>query len=225
MPRTIARTLAVSWLLAATAALAQSSAITISCGDCSVFQGLQVLLDGADMGANQPMRIVNVAPGKHEVKVIKWNGPFTTEALYTGVVDFPAGTELRARASKGKLDIYGSGPYTPPPPVARGPSEEQVADARAKLGEAKEYLVELKERVEDGDDDCLSRLAGRLGALEDALDDARQVTERAAVDTALGKALEAQKVLGTRCHRRNVQRWSKPLDRVVARLQGASREL
>src|SRR6476620_7042341 len=119
-------------------AFAQNAAINISCGECGVFQSIQVVFDGQDMGANQPMRIVDVAPGAHEVKVIKWKSPFATEVLYTGIVDFPSGTELRAKATKGKLDIYGKGSYTPPAPVVEGPSAEQIQAARDLIAEAKE---------------------------------------------------------------------------------------
>ena len=68
-------------LLSVTAsiAFAQNAAISISCGECGVFQAIQVVFDGQDMGANQPMRIVDVSPGDHEVKVIKWKSPFATE--------------------------------------------------------------------------------------------------------------------------------------------------
>ena len=103
--------------LVASVSFAQNAAISISCGDCGVFQSIQVVFDGQDMGAHQPMRIVDVSPGEHEVKVIKWKSPFATEVLYTGIVNFPAGTELRAKATKGKFDIYGKGAYTPPAPV------------------------------------------------------------------------------------------------------------
>ncbi len=203
-------------------ALAQSSAMTVSCGECSPFQSIQVVFDGHDMGANQPMRIVDVAPGEHEVKVIKWKSPFTTEVLYTGVVNFPPGVELRARASKGKLDIYGKGPFAP---VAQGPSAAQVEAARDLIEEAKESLDELQERVEDGDDDCTSKLLGRLGALEDALGEASRNTNRAWVDAAVARAVEAQKVINNKCEKRSSKKWSKPIERVVARLQTANRSL
>src|SRR6476620_12328688 len=95
-------------------AFAQNAAINISCGDCGIFQSIQVVFDGQDMGANQPLRITDISPGDHEVKVIKWKSPFATEVLYTGIVNFPAGTELRAKATKGKLDIYFKVSHPPP---------------------------------------------------------------------------------------------------------------
>jgi len=211
--------------LVASLALAENSAISISCGECGVFQSIQVVFDGQDMGANQPMRITDVSPGEHEVKVIKWKSPFATEVLYTGVVNFPAGTELRAKATKGKLDIYGKGAYTPPPPVVQGPSAEQVEAARGLLDEAKESLDELQERLEDSDEDCTGKLLGRLGALEDALGEAQRSTNRGWVDAAISRAIEAQKVINGKCSKRAAKKWSKPMDRVVSRLQNANRYL
>jgi hypothetical protein len=203
-------------------ALAQNGAITISCGECGAFQSIQVVFDGQDMGANQPMRIIDVVPGEHEVKVIKWKSPFTTEVLYTGMVNFLPGLELRAKATKGKLDIYGKGPYTP---AVQGPTAEQVEAARGFIAEAKESLDELQEKVEDGDDDCTSKVLGRLGALEDTLGEASRNTSRAWVDAAVAKALDAQKLINGKCDKRSSKKWSKPIDRVVARLQNANRYL
>jgi predicted S18 family serine protease len=211
--------------LVSLSAFAQNSAISISCGECGVFQSIQVVFDGQDMGANQPMRITNVAPGDHEVKVIKWKSPFATEVLYTGIVNFPAGTELRAKATKNKLDIYGRGDYTPPAPVVQGPSAEQVAAARDLIAEAKESLDDLQEKLEDSDEDCTTKLIGRLGSLEDALSDAERSTGRGEVDAAIQKAFDAQKVIMGKCSKKASKKWSKPMDRVVARLQGASKYL
>ena len=212
----------LSLCLLAVPAFAQNSAISISCGDCNPFQAIQVLLDGADIQTNASVRIIDIAPGQHEVKVVKWVSPFATDVLFSGVVNFPPNIELRAKATKDKLDIYGRGPYTAP---VTGPSGGQVAAARSSLGEAKEYLEELKERVEDGDDACSAKVSGRLGALEDALADATNQTDRGMVDFALGKAVEAQKVVNSKCGRRTAQKWARPMDRVVARLQAASRAL
>jgi hypothetical protein len=209
-------------------AFAQNAAINISCGECGVFQSIQVIFDGQDMGANQPLRITDVAPGDHEVKVIKWKSPFATEVLYTGIVNFPAGTELRAKATKGKLDIYGKGAYTPPPPpepVVQGPSVEQINAARDLIAEAKESLDDLQEKLEDSDEDCTTKLIGRLGSLEDALSDAERSTGRGEVDAAIQKAFDAQKVIVGKCSKKASKKWSKPMDRVVARLQGASKYL
>lgn len=211
--------------LLASAAFAQTSAISISCGECGVFQSIQVVFDGQDMGANQPMRITEVSPGQHEVKVIKWKSPFATEVLYTGMVDFPAGTELRAKATKGKLDIYGKGSYTPPAPVVQGPSAEQIEAARDLIEEAKESVDDLQDKLEDSDEDCTTKVIGRLGSLEDALSDASRSTGRGEVDAALQRALDAQKVILGKCSKRSSKKWSKPMDRVVARLQNASRYL
>ena len=211
--------------LVASVSFAQNAAINISCGDCGVFQSIQVVFDGQDMGANQPMRIVDIVPGEHEVKVIKWKSPFATEVLYTGLVNFPAGTELRAKATRGKLDVYGKGTYTPPAQVVTGPSAEQVEAARGFIGEAKESVDELQERLEDSDEDCTSKLLGRLGSLEDALDDADRSTRRGEVDTALQRAFDAQKLVLSKCSKKSSKKWSKNLDRVVARLQHASKYL
>lgn len=211
--------------LVSLSAFAQNSAISISCGECGVFQSIQVVFDGQDMGANQPMRITDISPGDHEVKVIKWKSPFATEVLYTGIVNFPAGTELRAKATRGKLDIYGKGDYTPPAPVVQGPSAEQVAAARDLIAEAKESLDDLQEKLEDSDEDCTTKLIGRLGSLEDALSDAERSTGRGEVDAAIQKAFDAQKVILGKCSKKASKRWSRPMDRVVARLQGASKYL
>ena len=211
--------------LVASVAFAQNAAINISCGDCGIFQSIQVVFDGQDMGANQPMRIVDVAPGDHEVKVIKWKSPFATEVLYTGMVNFPAGTELRAKATKGKLDIYGKGAYTPPAPEATGPSAEQLDAARGLLDEAKDSVDELQEKLEDSDEDCSSKLLGRLGSLEDSLGDAKRSTGRNEVDTALQRAFDAQKLILGKCSKRAAKKWSKPMDRVVAKIQNASKYL
>ncbi|MFZ5441806.1 MAG: hypothetical protein ACOZQL_17515 [Myxococcota bacterium] len=208
-----------------TAALAQTGAITISCGECNAFQSIQVVLDGQDMGANQPMRVINVSPGDHEVKVIKWKSPFATEVLYTGMVNFLPGTELRAKATKGKLDIYGKGAWAPPPPPVTGPSREQLDEARALVDDAKENVDELQERVEDADDDCTGKLLGRLGSLEDALGDAQRATNRNTVDAALQRALDAQKLISSRCEKRSSKKWNRNIERVVAKLQGAARVL
>lgn len=211
--------------LVSTAALAQSGALTISCGDCGAFQAIQVLLDGQDMGTNQPVRLINVSPGEHEVKVIKWKSPFATEVLSTGMVNFLPGTELRAKATKGKLEIYGKGAWTPPPPPVTGPTREQLDDARALLDDAKEDLDELQEKVEDADDECTGKLLGRLGSLEDALGDALRAPGRAAVDAALQRALDAQKVISARCEQRSAKKWGRTVDRVVGKLQAAARGL
>ena len=211
--------------LVASVSFAQNAAINISCGDCGVFQSIQVVFDGQDMGANQPMRIVDVAPGEHEVKVIKWKSPFATEVLYTGMVNFPAGTELRAKATKGKLDIYGKGSYTPPAPVVTGPSQEQVDAARGFLDEAKESVDDLQEKLEDSDEDCTTKLLGRLGSLEDALSDAQRSTGRGEVDAALQRAIDAQKLILGKCSKRASKKWGKSIDRVVAKVQNASRYL
>jgi hypothetical protein len=219
------RLAAVLVSLVASVASAQNAAISISCGECGVFQSIQVVFDGKDMGANQPMRIVDVAPGEHEVKVIKWKSPFATEVLYTGVVNFPAGTELRAKATKGKLDIYGKGAYTPPPPPVVGPSAEQLEAARDLIAEAKDSLDDLQDKLEDSDEDCTTKLLGRLGSLEDAIGDAQARTGRGEVDAAIARAFDAQKIILGKCSKRAAKKWSKPMDRVVARLQGASRYL
>jgi hypothetical protein len=211
--------------LAASFAFAQNSALSVSCGECGVFQAIQVIFDGRDMGANQPMRITDISPGEHEVKVIKWKSPFATEALYTGMVNFPPGTELRAKATKGKLEIYGKGAYTPPAPVVQGPSAEQLEAARGFIEEAKDSVNDLQDRLEDADDDCIDRLLGRLGSLEDALEDAQRRTGRNEVDAALQRAFDAQKVIVGKCSKKSSKKWSKPIDRVVARLQSASRYL
>ena len=79
--------------------------------------------------------------------------------------------------------------------------------------------------MESSDDECVGKLAGRLGSLSDAVEDARGQTDRGWVDAATNKALDAQKVLSTRCGKRNISKWSRPLNRVVARLQSASRSL
>ncbi|MFT3712659.1 MAG: hypothetical protein QM817_33840 [Archangium sp.] len=208
-----------------TVAVAQNSAISISCGECSPFQSIQVVFDGQDMGANQPMRIIDVSPGQHEVKVIKWKSPFTTEVLYTGMVDFPKGTELRAKATKGKLDIYGKGAYTPPAPVVTGPTQEQVDAARGLVDDAKEQLDELQEKVEDADDECSGKVLGRLGSLEDAMGEALRATSRESIDAAVNRALDAQKTINAKCEKRSTKKWSKNMERVVARLQNASRSL
>lgn len=211
--------------LVASFASAQNSAINISCGECGVFQTIQVIFDGQDMGANVPMRITDVSPGEHEVKVIKWKSPFATEPLYTGIVNFPAGTELRAKATKGKLDIYGKGAYTPPAPVVVGPTQEQLDAARGFIDEAKESVDELQDRLEDSEEECVDRLLGRLGSLEDALEDAQRRTGRYEVDAALQRALDAQKVILGKCGKKAAKKWSKPIDRVVARLRSASKYL
>lgn len=218
-------TLFIASLLIATAAFAQNGALTISCGDCGAFQAIQVLLDGQDMGTNQPVRLVDVSPGDHEVKVIKWKSPFATEVLSTGLVHFVAGTELRAKATKGKLEIYGKGAWTPPPPPVTGPTREQLDDARALLDEAKDDLDELQERVEDADDECTGKLLGRLGSLEDALGDALRAPGRSAVDVALQRAVDSQRLISSRCEKRSAKKWSRSIDRVVGKLQAAARGL
>lgn len=213
-------------LLTSTVGLAQPAAITVQCGDCGAFQGLQLNLDGTQVGGvAQAPRIIDIEPGDHELKVIKWVSPFKTDVLFEGVLNFPKGTELRAKASKAKWEIYGRGSYTPAAPVVTGPSQQQVDAARGWLEEANESLEDLQERVEDGDDECVGKLSGRLGSLEDALRDAKQNTGRAWVDAALNKALDAQKVLSGKCEKKSVKKWGKGLDRVVAKLQNAQRAL
>lgn len=211
--------------LVATIASAQNAALSVSCGECGVFQAIQVVFDGQDMGTNQPMRITEISPGEHEVKVIKWKSPFATEVLYTGMVNFPAGTELRAKATRGKLDVYGKGTYTPPAPVVTGPTAEQINAARGFIDEASESVDELQERLEDAEDDCLTKLLGRLGSLEDALQDAQKSTRRYEVDAALQRAVDAQKLILGKCSKRSAKKWARPIDRVVARLQNAQRYL
>ena len=122
-------------LVLSTPALAQS-ALLVSCADCGMLQAIQVLIDGADSGTNQSVYVENLETGRHEVRVVKWVSPFSTENLYTGFLDFPSGVVLRAKVSRGKLEVYGQGPYSPPPPPVTGPSDEQIANARAWLDEA-----------------------------------------------------------------------------------------
>lgn len=220
------RTSLVVSLLTSTLSLAQYAAITVQCGDCGAFQGIQLNLDGTQVGGvSQAPRIVDIEPGDHELKVIKWVSPFKTDVLFEGVLTFPKGTELRAKASKARWDIYGRGSYTPAAPVVTGPNQQQVDTARSWLDEASESLEELQERVEDGDDDCVGKLSGRLGSLEDAVRDAKQNTAREWVDAALDKAGDAQKVLAAKCEKRSAKKWGKGLERVVAKLQNARRAL
>lgn len=127
--------------------------------------------------------------------------------------------------TKGKLEVYGKGAYVPPAPVVQGPSAEQVEAARGLIDDAKDSLEELQERIEDSDEDCTTRLIGRLGSLEDAIGDARQSTRRGEVDAALQRAFDAQKVLLGKCSKKSAKKWSRSMDRVVARLQGASKYL
>ncbi|MGV3622685.1 MAG: hypothetical protein ACO1OB_17835 [Archangium sp.] len=213
-------------VLTSTFALAQPAAITVQCGDCGAFQGIQLNLDGTQIGGvSQAPRIIDIEPGEHELKVIKWVSPFKTDVLFEGVITFPRGTELRAKASKAKWDVFGRGSYTPAAPVVTGPNPQQIDTARGWLDEANESLEELQERVEDGDDACVGKLSGRLGSLEDALRDAKQNTDRAWIDAALNKAADAQKVLTGKCEKKTAKKWGKSLDRVVSKLQNAQRAL
>lgn len=218
------RALALAVVVLAAPCFAQASALVVTCGDCGAFQAIQVLLDGQDMATNTSVRVVDISPGGHQVKVVKWVSPFSTEVLYDGVVDFPGGVELRARATKGKLDVFGRGTYAPPAPPPQGPSDAAVQDARDALRDAKDQVAELQDDVADGSDDCVPRLSGRLGALEDALDDGLDRTDASAVGVAQDKAEAARRALGD-CGKRRRERWSKTLGRVESRLGKAARAL
>lgn len=207
----------------------KDGALTVSCDKCGAFQGIQVLIDGAEVSSVGPsVHVDHVSPGDHEVKIVKWKSPFATEQYWTGMVKFVPGIELRAKASKGNLEIYGRGPYTPPPPpapVVTGPSEQQINTARESIADAQESLDDLQERVEDSDDDCSTKLLGRLGSLEDALHDAKKQTSRSQVDTAVQRASDARRIIDDRCESRSSKKWGKSIDRVIARLQNASQSL
>lgn len=205
-----------------------ASAFQVSCSDCSQFQEIQVLIDGVNMGRQQSIFIENIAPGRHEMKVVKWFSPFSARSLYVGYVDFPDRTVLRAKALEGRLDIYGRsdyGPPPPPPPAERASRGEQGADASAWLDEAREHLGDLQERVVRSGDECAKGLSARLGALADALDDARARVRRRRVDAAEDEAAAAQELLETRCRRHNARHWGQSLERVLRNLRRASREL
>jgi hypothetical protein len=109
--------------------------------------------------------------------------------------------------------------------VVTGPSAEQLEAARGLLDEAKESVDELQEKLEDSDEDCTTKLLGRLGSLEDALSDAQRSTGRGEVDTALQRAIDAQKLILGKCSKHASKKWSKSIDRVVVKVQNASRYL
>lgn len=115
-----------------------NSALLVSCGDCNAFQAIQVILDGADIRTDASVRVVDIAPGRHSIKLVKWVNPFKTETYYEGVLDFPAGTELRAKVTRGKLDVYGRGQWAAPAPAraAFGPPRIVHGVQRADGGSA-----------------------------------------------------------------------------------------
>src|SRR5262245_52185546 len=96
---------ATAALLFAAPALAQESALVVTCGDCSAFQGIEELVDGTsvNVGNIQGSVRAEVSSGSHEVRVFKWNSPFSRDELANEVITFPKGTELRIKATPGKL--------------------------------------------------------------------------------------------------------------------------
>ncbi|MGC4123130.1 MAG: hypothetical protein QM765_52895 [Myxococcales bacterium] len=125
-------------LLLPTLSAVPNSALRVSCGDCNPFQAIQVILDGADLRTDASVHVVDIAPGRHNLRLVKWINPFKIETYYEGVVDFPPGTELRAKVTRGKLDIYGRGQWSAPVPpgAAFGPPRIVHGVQRADGGSA-----------------------------------------------------------------------------------------
>jgi hypothetical protein len=223
-------TLPISVLFALTlgaSAFAQDAALLVNCGNCNMFQGIEVVLDGESIntGVQATARVVGISPGEHEVKVFKWNSPFSRDELATAMLKFPAGTELRVKANPGELTVYGKGKYEAPPPVATGPSAEQQRVARDLIGEAADYVAEAAEANEDDDSRCQGKVGAKLELISDNLKELRAELDLALMRKTLTKAEETQALIGKECPTRVSKSLGKKMNKVVARLEKASSEL
>ncbi len=211
--------------LFAAPAFAQDAALVINCGTCNAFQGIEVLIDGAPVntGNIQSSVRVEVSPGDHEVKAIKWNSPFSRDELASGVLKFPKGVELRVRADAGKLNVYGRGKLEPAPPA--GPSADALRAAGDLISEARDYLKEAIEYNDDEESKCQSKVSAKLEILDEGLKELGGELDPVALKKTTGKAGEAQSFIESHCPGRVSASLGKKLGKVVARLEKARAEL
>ncbi len=110
--------LGVALLTCAHQASAQTANLTIAC-DCTL--GFAVELDGEQKGfktgigvpddeglyrLTKSARMEELSPGGHLIKIVAQAGFLKTEEWFSGTISLPAGFEVRAKVSKGKLDVY-----------------------------------------------------------------------------------------------------------------------
>jgi hypothetical protein len=217
------KTTLLAAVLFSSTALAQS-ALSITCSDCSAFQGIEVSVDGRPMnrgGVGTGLR-VEVTPGDHEVQVWKWVNPFKREDVATQVLHFPKNVELRVRALPNKLEVYGKGDLEP---VARGPSREAAGEAAELIREARDYLREAVEYNDEEDSRCQSKVAAKLEVIGDNLKDLRGNLDTALLNKTSRKLGEAQSLVESECPGRVKKTLGKKLGKIVARLDKASAAL
>ncbi len=204
---------------------AAQSAVLVNCGDCGAFDGIELQVDGQSMnvGAIRSSVRAEVTPGDHEIKVIKWKGPFSTEPLHTQVINVPANVELRIKATKFKFDIYGRGDLAPAAPA--GPSPEALKVAYEALGEAYDYAKEAGEINDDEDSKCQSKVAAKLEVITDNLKDLKKQIEYPVLDKTIEKAGDTATYVARECPKRVAKSLGKKLEKLVARLNKASSSL
>ena len=178
-------------------------------------------LDGVEMNTGNirnNARADNVGPGRHAVKIDSWTSPFHHEVIYDGYVDVPPGSEVRAKASKGKLEVFGQAALAPPAPAFDAGKFNEL------LGEAVDYVKEAQEANEDDDDSkCTTKVGGKLEALRDLLKDLRHEPSKAIVRKAQKKLQDAQELADDKCSKKIAKKIDKKLDKASSRLTELAR--
>jgi hypothetical protein len=150
------------------AGAARASSLSVAC-DCS---GFTLYVDGqmrTQMAASA--KIDAIDPGRHDVKIDVWTSPFKHEVWYSGLVDVPRGRDVRAKVTRGNLQIYSAEVAPPPLP----PRDVQRAELRHDaVADAIDELRRAAELNEDERSRCQDRLADRLTTLQDRVRDLRR---------------------------------------------------
>jgi hypothetical protein len=105
------RTLAFAFVFATAPAWATESSLLVTAELSSVWQGYSVTVDGQQLqggASNQPKRMDDLYPGRHDVAVEIWTPPFKHHIACQGMVDVPRHAELRVKCAGGRLAAYGS---------------------------------------------------------------------------------------------------------------------
>jgi hypothetical protein len=185
--------------------------LIVTC-DCN----FSLFLDGSEMNTGNirnNVRVDNVEPGRHSIQISMWSNPFHHEVIYDGYVDVTPGAELRAKASRGKLEIYGKSPNNPPPPAFDSVKFNEL------LGDVVDILKEAQEAAEDDDDTkCASKVGGKLEALRDMVKDLRHDPSRAGVVKAQRKLQDVQEAADDKCSRRVAKKVDKKLEKASLHL-------
>lgn len=212
-------------MISATAA-AQTGALQVACGDCNAFQGIEVELDGASMNTGNiqaSVKVENISPGEHQVKVYKWNSPFSREELSSQVMKFTNGIEIRAKTSNGKLVVYGKGPVVvvAVAAAATGPSRESMDGVRELLGEARDYAKDAADANEDADSSCTRKVGTKLEVIIENLKDLRAEFDPSLLKRTINKAEDTRNFVSRECPKSVARTLDRKLEKVVGKLQKA----